>query len=787
MLLSKIKLNFGARIFVSFFLLLLSLQALTAWLVYRASYSEVENRVEQQLQVANRLFQQEFTNRRQYLNSIVKVVARDWAFRQAIGASDLTTVKDVIDSYARRIGADLAVYADNNQALFSSTLDMSLDDQKRMEQILFNGSQQHIFSIDSKYFILVSSQVRSPQPRGWLAMGFRVDDKLANYFKSITQLETSFVQMHTGELTIVATTLNKDEAKLMLKSFELLDASQRFVPHYLAKQQDVIQAGVMLDYSLKGEMIALQQVSIESYISRLMSWWRDLMLLFAVALFLFGLVALLIARSVTHPLRSLLYTAREIASGVYENKINTKAIDLRRKDEIGELSREFDAMQRAVALRENEIRYRAEFSALTGLQNRDYFLQKLGEELKAKSETILGVYVVNLKGFREVNDTLGHHIGDRILRQVSERLQVKFTPKCLAHLGADQFAIVESQENLNALQEKSKSLQQLLEAAFELENIQLSMSIAIGLAVHPVHSSESASLLRFAEVAMYKSKTSSSDLVVYNSSLDRHSVRRLTLLGELPSAIENEQLILNYQPTLEFVDGEAVISKVECLVRWIHPSLGFIPPDEFIPLAEQTGSITKLTHWVLRTAAQQCASWLHSGRSISVAVNISAIDLFKGDLLKYIPSLLEDCNIPAGLLTLEVTESAVVEDIDQAITILKKLKKLGLRLSVDDYGTGYSSLAQLKHLPVDELKIDKSFVLELPNSQDDATIVRSTIELGHLMGLKVVAEGVENQACLNFLQEYRCDYAQGYFISKPINSEALGFWFDETEFAIRRT
>ncbi len=785
MLTKIIKINFGARIFISFLVLLLCLQFVTAWLVYRESFREVENQIEQQLQVANRLFQQEFTNRRANLNSIVKVVARDWAFRRAIGAADLITLKDVLDSYSRRIGADLAIYSDQEESLFASTVDMSQADRIHMEKILTDRIKQPIFSVDSQHFILVTTQVRSPNPKGWLAMGFRVDNKLANYFKSITQLETSFVQSHADTLSLVATTLEQEDSLLTLEAFKFTKPSDRFRPHYLTGNKYVIQSGLVLYQSPKGELIAIQQASTRSHLSRLMSWWFHLVLLFALALFALGGIALLIARSVTQPIRALLSAAKKITSGNYSGDFEDKSIDLNRHDEIGELSREFQSMQRAVAMREKEIRYRADFSALTGLPNRDYFLGCLASDIDSNPDLHIGVFVINLTRFKDVNDTLGHHIGDRLLKQIADRLLALHSIEHLSHLGADQFAIIEIDASLSRLQEKCTRILAHMAAPFELESIQLSVTYAMGLSVFPLHSNDAGSLLRCAEVAMFNCKKSSVDFVIYDSSQDGHSVKRLTLLGELPSAIENTQLILNYQPTLEFIEGEPFVSKVECLVRWIHPTLGFIPPDEFIPLAEQTGTITKLTHWVLETAIEQCSGWLESGKFISVAVNISTIDLFKGNLKEFIPALLKKYNVPASLLTLEVTESAVVEDIDQAIKVLKQLKTLGLKLSIDDYGTGYSSLAQLKHLPVDELKIDKSFVLELPSEQDDCTIVRSTIELAHLMGLKVVAEGVENQASLDFLMSHQCDFAQGFFISKPINSSALNEWFNETKFAIR--
>lgn len=287
-----------------------------------------------------------------------------------------------------------------------------------------------------------------------------------------------------------------------------------------------------------------------------------------------------------------------------------------------------------------------------------------------------------------------------------------------------------------------------------------------------------------AEIAMYHAKDRNLESSIYDSQQDQHSVRQLSLMSELPNAIREGQMQLFYQPTLSLAGNSPKVVKVECLTRWEHPQHGLIPPDDFISLAEQSGAIADLTNWAIDAALQHCRQWRSQYREIGVAVNISALDLFRGNLPKLVAELLQKYQLPGQLLTLEITESEIMKDPEHACRLLDEIRNLGVRLSIDDYGTGYSSLAQMKQLPVDELKIDKCFVMELCHSPDDQAIVRSTIDLGHTIGLSIVAEGVESLDILEQLQSKGCDYAQGYYIAKPLPLDTLEQWLENTHFEI---
>jgi len=303
--------------------------------------------------------------------------------------------------------------------------------------------------------------------------------------------------------------------------------------------------------------------------------------------------------------------------------------------------------------------------------------------------------------------------------------------------------------------------------------------------VFPDHAADGQTLLRKASVALNEAIEHHRRTVVYDPALDQNSVKRLTLMSELPRAIRDGQLELHYQPKIRLSAETPAVEGVECLVRWQHPELGFVAPDEFISLAEKTGYIVELTRYVLDRALAQCAAWRRRGIDLCVAVNVSAVDLRHGSLAGRVQSLLDEHGLPASALCLEITESAAMEDPESALRRLSALRDLGVRLSIDDYGTGYSSLAQLKKLPVSELKIDKSFVLDLDRSEDDQIIVRSTIELAHSIGLEVVAEGVESARILWQLREWQLDCAQGFHISRPLALAQIDEWLTATSFQVR--
>jgi EAL domain-containing protein (putative c-di-GMP-specific phosphodiesterase class I) len=323
-----------------------------------------------------------------------------------------------------------------------------------------------------------------------------------------------------------------------------------------------------------------------------------------------------------------------------------------------------------------------------------------------------------------------------------------------------------------------EQLRATLEEPFTIEGLPVQAEASVGAALYPLHGQDALTLFRHADIAMYEAKREHEGYLIYDISHDRYSPRRLALMGALRTAITRNELRLFYQPKVDLKTN--TICSVEALVRWQHPEFGFVPPDQFIPLAEQSGLITQLTFWVLETAVRQCREWMDMGFNLSIAVNLSMWDLREAILPDVISNLLTRYDVPARLLRVELTESTMMTDVERALAVLMRLSEQGIQVSVDDFGTGYSSLAYLKRLPINELKIDRSFVQHITNTETDATIVRSTVMMAHCLGLQVVAEGVEDEATSHLLSDLKCDLAQGYFISRPVPAPALISWLRET-------
>ena len=420
-----------------------------------------------------------------------------------------------------------------------------------------------------------------------------------------------------------------------------------------------------------------------------------------------------------------------------------------------------------------EVLHQALHDALTGLPNRTLFHQRVQRSITTAeaSGSSAAVMLIDLNRFKEVNDTLGHHNGDLLLQDFSRRVQNCLRPgDTVARLGGDEFAIVVP--NVAGRPGAERVVNRILRALdepFALHELTLDMDAAIGVALYPDHGADPATLLQRADVAMYAAKGTMSGYEVYSAENDRYSPRRLALVNELRSAASRGEMRVHYQPKSDLRTGR--VTGLEALLRWNHPKHGPVPPDEFIPIAEQTGSIRALTTFVLEEALTQCGAWRRAGLKLDMAVNLSVRSLLDTDLPDEIERLLVDTGIPPACLTLELTESSMMSDPIRTADVLARLHQLGAQLSIDDYGTGYSSLSYLRRLPVDEMKIDKSFVMNMSGEGNDDVIVRSTVDLGHNLGLRVVAEGVEDAASWDRLAALGCDSAQGYWLSRPIPAE----------------
>jgi diguanylate cyclase (GGDEF)-like protein len=433
---------------------------------------------------------------------------------------------------------------------------------------------------------------------------------------------------------------------------------------------------------------------------------------------------------------------------------------------------------------EAALAHQATHDALTGLPNRVLLLDRLEQALTlARREgSAVSLLLMDLDRFKEVNDTLGHHAGDLLLQQVGKRLRGALRQSdTIARLGGDEFAVILPGTSSASVVSIVENLLARLHSPFAIEQQPVVIGASIGVAVSPEHGDDADTLMRRADVAMYVAKRNGSGVAVYRPDQDRNSPNRLSLIGELRRAIDEGELALHYQPKLDLTAN--AVAGVEALVRWVHPLRGVIPPDQFIPVAEQAGLIEPLTRWVLRSAMIQANRWRRMGHHIPVAVNLSMRSLHDEALPDTVADLLESTRTSPDLLALEITESSLMIDLPQTQAILRRLRDMGIRIAIDDFGTGHSSLAYLKRLPVDQIKIDRSFVKDMVVDETDRVIVRTMIELAHSLGLRVVGEGVEDDATQHLLAKLGCDEAQGFLISRPLPGHELSQWLGSATIA----
>ena len=765
---------------------LVLLQTVTLAVIHIAGLRSVDSRLIEELRGGNRVFDLMLATRARQLSESLRVLAADFGFRDAVASGDRLTIVDVLSNHGRRIEADAAFLIGLDGRVTADTLQRSMIGKPFPLPSLIrsaeeNGEASAIVSLDGQPYQLVIRPVLAPRAISWVCMGFGINEQVLQDFHHVTGLEMSLAT--TGPHSrLLSSTLGADVHD---------DLVRQVAPHGdgAAGSQTTFKLGAGSYETLIEPLRTADGSHIVRLIQRSLDEARnsarelELHIVEFSTLALMGaiLAAMYFARGVIRPLRRLAEGAQKIEMGDYG-----APVVIEQDDEIGYLATAFNRMRTGIAEREEKIIHQATHDGLTGLPNRTLFLDRLEHAIAAarRNGESVGMIMMDLDRFKEINDTLGHHFGDELLNEMGRRLTLSLRESdTVARLGGDEFGVnFNAKEPAHAL-EVARRISASLESPFILGGVSIDVDASIGIAIYPLHAEDAGSLMKRADIAMYDAKKNHTAIALYEAGRDEHSIRRLSLLSELRQAVQRDELELHYQPNISIHTGRAAYA--EALVRWNHPSHGMMMPDEFIPLAEQSGSISALTKWVLRKAIQECAQWTARGTPMIVAVNLSPLDLFDSELPNYITGLLTEAALPASWLVLEITETAIMRDPAYALKILRDLKERGIRLSIDDFGTGYSSLAHLKRLPVDELKIDKSFVINLSSqSTDDAVIVRSTIELGHNMGLTVIAEGVETVESLDILTRLGCDMAQGYYMSPPLPHSELLKWITDSRWAV---
>jgi diguanylate cyclase (GGDEF)-like protein len=779
------------RIVAVYLGLLLVVQAMSYWFIQDSIDHNARAAIGAELNTGERVFLRLLDQNNANLDQATRVLSADYGFRSAVASGDEGTVQSALANNSDRIQASLALFTDAQFALKASTLANTNTNanashflvavQRYARQSLNGGAQQYqVEVIDGEPYQIVAVPVRAPAIIGWVGMGFKIDRKLLQDMRNLSGLEVALLLRQTdGNWRVAMATMDPARWPTIATGWA------KPIDHGDAQGVAMQVAG--MEYSAhpvtlpgapgQSPTTALLMRSVDEALAPYQQLKLTLLLLTAVGVVVFGLGSLLVARRITTPLRVLSSSARRLEKGDYGAEVRANV----QSGEIGELAQSFETMRQAIQAREGEIRRLAYQDALTDLPNREQFRHDLRQAIAKSNEdgTPCAVLLLDMDRFKHVNDVLGHRFGDRLLRAVAERLRNDaLSPKdLLARLSGDEFAILLQGTNAADAFPVAQRILASFVRPITLDDHTVDLGAGIGVASSPEHGQDADTLLSRAEVAMYAAKQKQAGTVTYHPGLDSTSEESLTMLSELRSAVDHNQLRLFLQPKIDLRTG--CVLGAEALVRWEHPTRGMVPPMHFIPFAEQTGFVRVLTMWMIEQVAQMSHSLTAQGLRMKLAVNLSTRDLMDQELPNKIEKVLAQYTIEPSLLVLEITESAIMDDPQRALQTLNRLHAMGMKLSIDDFGTGYSSLAYLKRLPVDELKIDKSFVMNMESDLQDAKIVRSTVDLAHNLGLSVVAEGVESAKSWKLLASLACDEVQGYFIAKPMPGAQFAAWVQQ--------
>jgi diguanylate cyclase (GGDEF)-like protein len=747
------------RIAVTFLLLLAAVLAAALGAVSATNRGNAEHEVQRQLDVGASVFSRLLESNRRQLTQAAQAVAADYGFREAVSSRDTDTLVSVLENSGQRIGAAMVVLTSlNGDVIAASGLHIKAGTPFPLSPVksgapvksgrMAGDSATSLMVNNGRIYQLVTVSVRSPLPVAWIAMGFELDAKAARELADITGLAVTLSVNSGGHWTDVVSTMPADGAR----------------------PSDIVTRRIEMSKWGNAEVVAVLSRSLADARAPFERLTKVLFLIAAISLIASALAAFWLARNITRPLQDLTQAVDQIRAGTYDGTLSVQ-----RADELGVLAEGLQLMQTAVRSRDRSIRQLAYEDSLTGLMNRTAFSAALARALNQAGGAPIAVAVINFDRFRRINEHLGYSVGDAVLIKMAARLAaVPSVESAVARFAADQFAAFTQLRNAASLQAWGTSLFMALADPVFVEAQPIDITATLGLALAADGADSPDELMRCADLALEHARREKRALAVYEEALKPAARDQLSLLGELRHAVEHDELRLFFQPKIELKTGR--VTGAEVLLRWQHPTRGLLFPADFIPFAEKTGFIRRLTRWTLDHAIAQGALWQQAGNALGLAVNISADDVGDVRLDSRIASMLTRHQLPPALLTLELTESGFIEDPTRALRVLDSVAALGVSLSIDDFGTGYSSLSHLARMPVHEVKIDRSFVQGLDSDPEFAPVVQAAIDMGHGLGLKVVAEGIETEEAAVRLRKFGCDIAQGYWYAKPMPLAAFETW-----------
>nr|WP_193987801.1 EAL domain-containing protein [Lelliottia steviae] len=720
------------------------------------------------INVAENVFKQYLSAKESLLLTAAKVLTADFGFKQAIATQDADTISSVLNNHSRRINADLMMLIDLSGQLVSANTDLDHTSDEftpLMRELLKHAEQSNFIIIDKTLYQVILLPVRAPRTVAYSLVGFKITDLVAKELKNLTTMDVSFIGQ---EDDVVETSLTDD-----LYGSSVLDHFNNKMTHRIFGEKPVYRNRIIQLPSLSGHQVTvLLSADLTLSYREFEQLFFTIIILAVITVFIGVLTSGFLAKNLTTPLLQLTLLAQQFARGNYQADFVGK----KQSSEITTLIDAFNNMGNDIKEREQQISFQASHDSLTGFLTRSAMLEKM--------ESLLGLGIdytlvaIDIRGLRHINDKLGPRIGDECLKAVAERI-CEYSEQIggvNARIGGDEFLTLFPSQKAGQLKSSVMELMAQLQVAYLIRGLNISLRFSAGVVHCMSQGVNPDDLMRRVLIAVDTASSEQKNVHYYQEGEDEEHLERLAIIDELKQALfdDDGQLFMTYQPKLNI--KTQCIDKVESLIRWQRKDGQWISPELFIDLAEQSGVIVELTSWVVKTVVSQVAQWQQMGISMQAAINVSAQDIAYPSFYSHLSKQLKAHQLSGHLITIELTERDMIENEEQGIKALENLKSLGVKISLDDYGVGQTSLGRLKSLPIDELKLDKCFILKLDQSKQDQYIVQSTVSLGHQLGFSVVAEGVENKASLDLLTQIQCDYAQGYYLSRPLKSEQFIQW-----------
>ena len=767
-----------ARIGLFSLALFLAVQVPTLLLAFRATNEVANARLSADLDHGTRTFRRILDERGVQLALATRVLAADFAFRKALAIAEPATIQSVLENHSARLRADFGLVLSPSRSVVASTGTAAVASPQVLAAIAPEAEESVgrsiILSLDHRLLQIAVVPVLAPDPVGWAAFGWELDQRAANDLKQLVDLEITFLSASDGSgMQVSASTLPAGLFAAVRQQFASRGTANGQMQTVNLNGEAYASSTFPLDDKQppRAAVITHQSVTRATAPFKLLTDLLTTLSILGIAGCVLG--SSLLARAIARPIRSLTAMTEAMRAGEASTHLGGELTG-----ELQGLASSFNRLVDALRMRDAEVLYLAYFDSLTELRNRVGFVKAASEFIgRAKPGEHAAVAILDVASSTQINGILGHEVGDEVIRAVAAKLVAALpAPRIVGRLAHDEFAVLLLKANERDPQSTLTSVIAQFDTPLQVVRQSIDARIHVGWAQLHEDGPDLATIMRRADMALNVAKARQLPLVRFDHAMEADTHAHFALLSDLKIAIAHSQLELHYQPKL-LMNGQVI--GLEALLRWNHPRRGLLMPDAFIALAEQTGAVREVTRYVIAAAIEQQVAWIADGFRLPIAVNISARDLQDESFPPFVASMLDDRGVDATALSFEITERALMDNLDATAQTLRALQKIGIRISLDDYGTGYATLTHISQLPVSELKIDRSFVNDLKADTRNYAIVLSTVEMGHRLGMTIVAEGVETIAELDAVRQSGCDEVQGYYFSKPMAARLVQSWVSQ--------